>query len=73
MKKVVRKPQKPKREDLLAKVEHLESRLAEAEETLRAIRNGEVDALAIETATGPQIFTLKGADYALPDDRREYQ
>ena len=63
MKKVVRKPQKPKREDLRAKVEHLESRLAEAEETLRAIRNGEVDALAIETATGPQIFTLKGADY----------
>jgi len=64
MKKVVRKPQKQKQENLLAKVEHLESRLEEAEETLRAIRNGEVDALAIETPAGPQIFTLKGADYA---------
>jgi PAS domain S-box-containing protein len=63
MKKVMGKPQKPRREDLLAKVEHLESRLAEADETLRAIRSGEVDALAIETATGVQIFTLKGADY----------
>ena len=47
MKKVVRKSPKTSREDLLAKVEHLETRLAEAEETLRAIRNGEVDALAI--------------------------
>jgi two-component system sensor kinase len=64
MKKAARKPQKPSQEELLAKVEHLESRLAEAEETLRAIRNGEVDALAIETEAGPQIFTLKGADYA---------
>ncbi len=63
MKKVVRKSPKTSREDLLAKVEHLETRLAEAEETLRAIRNGEVDALAIETPAGPQIFTLKGADY----------
>jgi len=45
-------------------MEALRSRLAEAEETLRAIRNGEVDALAIETPAGPQIFTLKGADYA---------
>jgi len=56
------KLQKTHREDLLAKVEHLESRLAEAEETLRAISSGEVDALAIETATGAQIFTLKGAE-----------
>ena len=60
----MRKFQNTSREDLLAKIEHLESRLAEAEETLRAIRNGEVDALAIETPAGPQIFTLKGADYA---------
>ena len=64
MKKVVRKSPKAQREDLLAKVEHLESRLVEAEETLRAIRSGEVDALVIETAMGSQIFTLKGADYS---------
>ena len=62
MKKAMSKLQKTHREDLLAKVEHLESRLAEAEETLRAISSGEVDALAIETATGAQIFTLKGAE-----------
>ncbi|MBN1834014.1 MAG: PAS domain-containing protein [Deltaproteobacteria bacterium] len=49
-------------EKLQARIEQLESRLAEAEETIRAIREGEVDAFAIETATGTQIFTLKGAD-----------
>jgi PAS domain S-box-containing protein len=62
-KKAVRKPQEHSREDLLAKVEHLQSRLAESEETLRAIRSGEVDALAIETPTGEQIFTLAGAEH----------
>lgn len=39
------------------------SRLAEALETLRAIRNGEVDALVVsEDAPEPQIFTLSSAD-----------
>ena len=56
------KPQKPRRENLLAKVEYLESRLAEAEETLQAIRNGEVDALVVATAQGDQVFTLTGAE-----------
>ncbi len=63
MKKGMTKSRKT-RQDLLDEIEALMSRLEEAEETLRAIRNGEVDALAIETPTGPQIFTLKGADYA---------
>ena len=41
----------------------LQSRLQEAEETLRAIRQGEVDALVIEGAQGEVIYTLTSADY----------
>lgn len=44
-------------------IEELRTRLEEAEETLRAIRSGEVDALVINGAAGEQIFTLKGADH----------
>jgi two-component system, OmpR family, phosphate regulon sensor histidine kinase PhoR len=36
--------------------------LAEAEETLRAIRSGEVDALVVKTSQGDRLFTLQGAD-----------
>ncbi len=40
-----------------------QARLVEAEETLRAIRHGEVDALVVSTsAPGDQVFTLSGAD-----------
>ena len=39
------------------------ARAAEAEETLRAIRGGEVDALVITTVEGCQVFTLVGADH----------
>ncbi len=45
-------------------MEALRSRLAEAEETLSAIRNGEVDALVVSSAHEQQVFTLKGADHA---------
>src|SRR6185503_18103466 len=41
----------------------LERRLQEAEETLRAIREGEVDALVIEAPQGAVIYTLTSADY----------
>ena len=41
----------------------LQARLSEAEETLRAIRNGEVDALVVrEPARDTQVFTLSSAD-----------
>jgi PAS domain S-box-containing protein len=40
----------------------LKLRLEEAEETLRAIREGEVDALVVEGPDGDQIFTLQGAE-----------
>jgi len=62
MKKSPGKPQKTNEEQLLARVAELESRLAEAEETLRAIRNGEVDALIASTPDGDQVFTLSGAE-----------
>ncbi len=41
----------------------LAERLAEAEETLRAIRSGEVDALVVATTDGDRLFTLAGADH----------
>lgn len=41
----------------------LQRRLEEAEETLRAIRHGEVDALVIDGAEGEAIYTLTSADY----------
>ena len=52
------------REDLLAEIADLRSSLAEAEDTLRAIREGEVDALVVHGQAGEQIYTLKGADYS---------
>ena len=42
----------------------LRARLAEAEETLRAIRTGEVDAVVVAGKQGPQVFTLQGAEHA---------
>jgi PAS domain S-box-containing protein len=43
-------------------IEQLRTRLEEAEETLRAIRSGEIDALVVEGPAGPQVFTLTGAE-----------
>ena len=42
----------------------LRARLAEAEETLGAIRSGEVDAVVVAGKQGPQVFTLEGAEHA---------
>ncbi len=41
----------------------LEERLREAEETLEAIKRGDVDALVVQGPHGDQVFTLKGADH----------
>ncbi len=49
--------------DYLAEIRDLRSRLEEAEETLRAIRNGEVDALVVPRPQGDEIFELKGAEH----------
>jgi len=42
----------------------LRARLAEADETLRAIRTGEVDAVVTAGKEGLQVFTLEGAEHA---------
>ena len=57
-------PSHPSPEDLLAEIAGLRNRLEEAEDTLRAIREGEVDALVVSGHAGEQIYTLKGADYS---------
>jgi PAS domain S-box-containing protein len=48
--------------DLHEEIEDLRQRLAETEETLSAIRNGEVDAV-LGGPHGDRLFTLKGADH----------
>ena len=50
-------------ENLNDNLEVLRLRLEEAEETLRAIRSGEVDALVVNSSDGEQVFTLQGADH----------
>ena len=49
-------------QDYIAQIEDLRARLDEAEETLRAIHSGEVDALVVAGPQGNQIYTLKGAE-----------
>ena len=41
----------------------LRARVAELEETLRAIRMGEVDAVLVSGPQGDQVFTLQGAEH----------
>lgn len=43
-------------------VEELRARLDEANETLRAIREGEVDAVIVSGSRGEQVFSLVGSD-----------
>ena len=52
------------RTELVARNFDLQERLREAEETLQAIRRGEVDALVVAGEEGDRVFTLKGADHA---------
>ena len=49
-------------EELEIQNRELHARLQEAEESLQAIRNGEVDALIITGPQGRQVYTLKDAD-----------
>jgi PAS domain S-box-containing protein len=49
--------------DLAERVRELESRVAEYEDTLGAIRRGEIDAVVVSSATGEhQVYTLDSAD-----------
>lgn len=49
-------------QSLLLENAELRARLEEAEELLRAIRAGEVDAIMVEADAGPRLFTLQGLD-----------
>ena len=49
---------------LFEKLEELRIRLQEAEETISAIRSGEVDAIVVSGPQGEQVFTLTGAERA---------
>lgn len=48
--------------DLPEQIRDLQRRLDEAEETLRAVRSGEVDAIVAPGPEGDRVYTLKGAD-----------
>ena len=53
----------PAREELVEENRELKERLSEAEETIRAIQSGEVDALVIYKPDGEHLYTLTGADH----------
>lgn len=57
-----KQPALPTQKQLVDENAGLRARLDEAEDTLRAIRNGEVDALVVSGVHGERIFTLHGAD-----------
>lgn len=50
-------------EELLKELEELTSQLHEANETIHAIRTGQVDALIVQGEKGSQLYTLKTADH----------
>lgn len=47
---------------LQQRIRELQARLDEAEETISALRSGEVDAIVTSGPDGEQVFTLRGAD-----------
>src|SRR5688500_7152167 len=53
---------RPKQEPASKKVVALEARLAEAQETLQAIRSGAVDAIVVNGPRVEKSFTLEGAE-----------
>src|SRR5882724_678492 len=57
MKKQTKKPKKAR------DIEAILGRVAELEETLRAIRMGEVDAVVVKNGQTDQVFTLQGAEH----------
>jgi PAS domain S-box-containing protein len=59
---VTRKRKTPRRR--VAGVRELRNRLQTAEDTVRAIRTGEVDALVVAKPSGEQVITLPGAELA---------
>ena len=54
--------QDKKIEELISEIQELKSQLNESEETLRAIRNGEVDAIIISGDHGEKVFSLASSE-----------
>jgi PAS domain S-box-containing protein len=54
-------------EALRAKLAEVEGKLAEAQEVIRAIQAGDVDALVVSGPEGDQVFTLSGAERTYRD------
>src|ERR1700750_989651 len=52
-----------KKKDITSEIEELRLQLQEANETIHAIRTGQIDALVVSTETGPQLYTLRSADH----------
>jgi len=67
------KPTNKTQAQLIAENEDLRRRLEEAEETLNAIRSGEVDAIIVSGADGEQVYTLKQAEEALRMSEEKYR
>jgi PAS domain S-box-containing protein len=59
---LMNKPHKTRKQPL-DELQDITSRMMAAEESLRAILNGEVDGLVVKTAQGDRVFTLSGADH----------
>jgi PAS domain S-box-containing protein len=60
--RTARKQRKEPERDPALEIEELRTQLDEAQETLRAIRAGEVDAVITSTREGDRVFTLRGAE-----------
>src|ERR1700726_2954825 len=56
-------PKRKKQPIRSKQITDLQARVAELEETLRAIRMGEVDAVLVSGPQGDQVFTLQGAEH----------
>lgn len=54
----------PTYQELLDQLRETRYRLEEANDTLDAIRNGEVDALVVKEGDGHQLYTLRSSDHA---------
>ena len=57
--------------DLFAENQELHAQLEEAQETLRAIKRGEVDGLVVSTPEGEQVYTINERRKTLPNSDRE--
>ncbi|HEX2608322.1 MAG TPA: hypothetical protein VHK91_13125, partial [Flavisolibacter sp.] len=56
-------PRHTTREELEAELSDLRQQLEEANETIEAIRTGQIDALVVQSEHGNQLYTLKSADH----------